>query len=221
MALDLVDIDGKPFIGVYCKSSEDIVLHPPGLPKNVVKKIGKILEAEPREITIGGSRIIGPLCAMNGHGAVVADFIGSGDAAVLKERGELLEIPHKLNAAGNNILCNHKAALIHVAYPAKIANMIADTLDVEVVKGTIAGIKTVGSVAVAVETGVLCHPRASESDLEMLRDLFKVEVMIGTANYGSPLLGACIIANSKGAVAGTPTTGIELGRIEEGLGLLK
>jgi translation initiation factor 6 (eIF-6) len=33
------------------------------------------------------------------------------------------------------------------------------------------------------------------------------------------MIGACCVANSKGAVAGTPSTGIELGRLEDALGL--
>jgi len=42
---------------------------------------------------------------------------------------------------------------------------------------------------------------------------------VATLNYGTPYLGACAIANSKGAVVGSSSTPIELGRIEDGLGL--
>ena len=44
--------------------------------------------------------------------------------------------------------------------------------------------------------------------------------MIGTVNHGSPVIGSGLIANSKGAIIGNQTTGIEMGRIEEALGFL-
>jgi translation initiation factor 6 len=54
--------------------------------------------------------------------------------------------------------------------------------------------------------------------MDLLRETLHVPVAITTANYGSALVGACMVANSKGAVVGSKTTPIELGRIEEGLG---
>jgi len=47
-----------------------------------------------------------------------------------------------------------------------------------------------------------------------------VPVNIGTINYGFPLVGSSLLANTKGYVAGLETTGIELGRIEEALGFI-
>ena len=43
--------------------------------------------------------------------------------------------------------------------------------------------------------------------------------MIGTINHGVPFIGSGLVANSKGALVGDLTTGIELGRIEEALNL--
>ena len=96
---------------------------------------------------------------------------------------------------------------------------IEDALDVEVMRGTIAGLKTVGSAAVITNRGGICHPKVKDEELEFLNSLFKIDIVLGTANYGTPLVGACIIANSKGAITGNTTTGIELGRIEDGLKL--
>jgi translation initiation factor 6 len=41
--------------------------------------------------------------------------------------------------------------------------------------------------------------------------------MIGTINHGVPLIGSGLVANTKGAIVGNLTTGIELGRIDEAL----
>jgi translation initiation factor 6 len=55
----------------------------------------------------------------------------------------------------------------------------------------------------------------------MLEELFDLPVDIGTSNYGTQMVGSGLIANSKGYVAGSKTTGHELGRIEDALDLLE
>ena len=57
-------------------------------------------------------------------------------------------------------------------------------------------------------------------EMAVVRDLLKVPVRNTTANYGTAQIGACLIANTRGAVIGSKTTPIEMGRIEEGLGYL-
>ena len=54
-----------------------------------------------------------------------------------------------------------------------------------------------------------------------LEDIFDVKVMIGTVNHGVPLIGSGLVANTKGAIIGDLTTGIEMGRIEEALDFLE
>jgi len=65
----------------------------------------------------------------------------------------------------------------------------------------------------------LCHPRTTESELKEISSFFKVPASVATLNYGTPYLGACAVANSKGAYIGFKSTPIELGRLEDGLGL--
>jgi len=81
-------------------------------------------------------------------------------------------------------------------------------------------VNTVGSACVATNRGVLCHPKTSEDELEMLASLFGVPAAIGTLNYGVARVGACMIANSKGAAIGSKSTPIELGRVEDALDLI-
>ena len=102
----------------------------------------------------------------------------------------------------------------------KSIKKIRDTLKVPVVHGTIAGLKTVGMAAVATNKGLLCHPKVSDDEKMHLEKIFKVPVMIGTVNHGSPVIGSGLVANTKGAIIGNLTTGIEMGRIEEALGFL-
>ncbi len=167
--------------------------------------------------TVGGANVVGALVAMNAQGAVVTGFAGSDELRALRGLSVLV-LPHRLNAAGNNILCNDRGALVHPGYDDRTVRQIGDALRTEVVRGTIAGMRTTGSAGVATNKGVLAHPHATEPELKLIQEVLKVPAMITTANYGTAQVGACLVANSKGAVVGGRTTPIELGRIEEGLG---
>jgi len=91
---------------------------------------------------------------------------------------------------------------------------------VPVERGDLAGVRTVGTAAVANNTGVLCHPKATDEELDALEDALDVRADVGTINYGAPLVGSGLIANDAGYVIGEDTTGPELGRIEDALGYL-
>lgn len=182
------------------------------------RAIGEALGVRPVVTTIGGANVVGSLLSMNSRGAVVTGFATPEEVRVLQDL-EVLVLPHRFNAAGNNVLCNDRGALVHPGYDERTVRTIGEALGVEAVRGTVAGMRTVGSAGVATNKGVLAHPHATERELGVLRDVLKVAAMITTANYGTGQVGACLVANSRGAVVGTRTTPIELGRIEEGLGL--
>jgi translation initiation factor 6 len=124
-----------------------------------------------------------------------------------------------LNAAGNDILVNDYGGIVHPKMKKDVIKAISKTLKVPIHRGTIANLKTVGMCAIATKKGLLCHPRVSEEEKKLLEKVFDVNIMIGTVNHGVPLIGSGLTANTKGAVVGSLTTGIELGRIEEALNL--
>ena len=74
--------------------------------------------------------------------------------------------------------------------------------------------------AVVTNKGCLCHPKVTDEEKNLLKKVFDVNVMIGTVNHGVPMIGSGLVANTKGAIIGNLTTGIEMGRIEEALGFL-
>jgi len=45
-------------------------------------------------------------------------------------------------------------------------------------------------------------------------------MMVGTVSFGSPFVGAGLVASNSGAYVGSDTTGPELNRIEDALGLI-
>jgi translation initiation factor 6 len=211
-----LEVNGNPYIGVFCASNEDLLLLDRAVPKPAVRTIAEALDARAVQTTIAHSSVIGSLVAMNSNGILASPFIEEGEVEAVGE--PVYPLPHRLSAVGNNVLCNDHGALVHPGYNDDALAFISEALGVPAARGTVAGVKTVGAVAVATNKGVLCHPHARAAEMDLLKETLGVPVAITTANYGSGLVGACMVANTKGAVVGAKTTPIELGRIEEGLG---
>jgi len=210
-------IESHPYIGVFSACSEELVVIPP-IDGEVFEEA---LECPVVKTTIGGTRVNGSLMGLNSKGAVVSDIIEEREIENLLDHVNVTVIPDPQNALGNNILMNDHGALIHPEIGDDAKEAIAKELDVEVKSGTIAGVKMVGSVAVATNKGLICHPHVDDEEIEILEELFNVPVSKATANHGSGWIGTCLVANTIGAVIGNRTTPIEMGRIEEGLRYLE
>ena len=220
MAIRQVDVNGNPYIGVVCAASEDLCLAPYEAREDHVKLLEDTLGTPVVRMTMGGTSLVGTMVAMNNRGVVVGDIVTEEEMEVLTQHREVLVIHGRLNCAGNLIMTNDSKAWVHPRIAKDVRGDIAEVLDVEVAEGDIAGMGVVGSVGCATNKGVLVHPKVRPDELEALKGFFGIHVDIGTLNYGSPMIGACTVANSKGAVTGTQSTGIELGRLEEALGLI-
>jgi len=214
-----LDFNGNPYVGVYAAVNEQLLVVGPEVPKRTARSMAEALEVRLVETTVAGAGVVGSLLAMNSSGAVVSGLV---EAPELRRLGlpKAAAIEDRLNAAGNNILCNDSGAVVHPGFEDNAIRAISDALAVPVERGTIAGIRTVGSAGIATNKGALCHPHAKEEEIEFLRRVLKVPVSPSTANYGTAQVGACLVANTRGAIIGSRTTPIELGRIEEGLGYL-
>ena len=211
-----LEVAGNPYIGVMCAANDELCVAPRHLTKSMVRQISEALDARVVQTSVSHSSVVGRLVAMNSNGTLVTPFIEPEEIDAIGDSAHPL--PHRLSAVGNNVLCNDYGAVVHLGYDQDALDFISDALGVRAVRGTVAGIRTVGSVAIATNKGVLCHPHAQPEEIAVLKDTLRAPVVITTANYGQGHVGACIVANSHGAVVGARTTPIELGRIEEGLG---
>lgn len=215
-----VDIYDTPIIGVFATCTEDIVLVPPLTNPETCAILEDSLDVRVVETLVNGSVVIGALSKGNSNGFL---FSHGTDARELQElTGVQVEIlPDKLNAVGNIVLANDSAALVHPELSDRSIEAIARTLKVEVYRGTIAGMKNVGMAGVVTNKGLLVHPKVTPSEREILEKIFDLPVNIGTTNFGTQMLGSGLLANSKSYLAGSETTGPELGRIEEALGFIE
>jgi len=217
--LKLSSYNGVEFVGVYSIANEEFGLAPNDAEKTLIDDIEEALGVKVTRSTIAGTNLLGALIAMNSYGAVVTSMASDPEVELLSKHLRVARIEDKLNAAGNNILVNDNGAIVNPEVTEETLKIIEETLQVEVAPMMIAGHKTVGSVCAATNKGVLCHPDTTKSEFDMIKSVMKVPAAIGTLNYGSPMLGASIVANSKGGAVGFRSTPIELGRVEDALNL--
>lgn len=210
---------GNPNIGVYAAANESLAFLSADSSPELERAVGEALGVKTIKVTVAGAHVIGSLMAMNSNCAVVTGLADAREVEVIEAEIPCFLLDDSLNAAGNNILVNDHGAIVSPEYGHAVAKPLSDALGVEVVFSSIAGCNTVGSICRATNKGCVCHMDASDEELDLIKDVLKVEPVRTSVNHGSRVLGAGIVANSKGAVVGDETTPIEMGRIEEGLGL--
>ncbi|CAN1238563.1 Eukaryotic translation initiation factor 6-2 [Linum grandiflorum] len=168
--------------------------------------------------SIGGTRIIGRLCA--GKNLYVLVLMVHACAELQHLRNSLPDsvvvqrIEERLSALGNCIACNDHVALAHTDLDRETEEMIADVLGVEVFRQTIAGNILVGSYCTFSNRGGLVHPHTSIEDLDELSTLLQVPLVAGTVNRGSEVIAAGMTVNDWTAFCGSDTTATELSVIE-------
>jgi translation initiation factor 6 len=213
---------GSSSVGVFAAATDDAVLVRNDVEDDLREELEDELAVPVIPTTIGGSSTVGALCVGNSRGLLVSNRITEAERETIADVVDLpiTELPGKINAAGNVVLANDSGAYVHPDLSREAVQAAEDGLDVPVERGELASLRTVGTAAVATNDGVLCHPKATDGELDFLEELLDVYADIGTINYGGPLVGSGLVANAFGYVAGRDTTGPELGRIEDALGYL-
>ena len=214
-------VEGNSFIGIVATANESIAILPtiPAI-DSLIPLVKETLGVEKViQTSVDGSYLVGAFVSMNSNGAVVYPLMNESEINSIKKVLPVAILTDRYNAAGNNILVNDNGALVHPSFNDATLEMISKTLDVPAKRGTVAGFHTVGSAAVATNKAAICHPHTTEKEIEVMEEILQVEVSLCTANYGSGLLGACMMANTKGAILGEESTPIEMGKVEEGLKL--
>jgi len=212
----LLAIRGVPLIGLYIRATEDFAVL--GVrDERAENYLREELEVDVVVTTISGSELVGALACANSKGILVSDQITEKEKERLSKLFDVHIVRTPMTCLGNVVCVNDRGAVIHPEADEEIISAVRDFLDVEVVKGTIGGIKTVGMAAVVTNRGGLLNPNASEWEVKKVEEVMGVEVGTGTVNFGSDMVGTGLVANSKGYVVGKDTTGFELGIIEESL----
>jgi len=215
------DVLGSPNIGVYCFCAENLAIFPLGVTAKKMRRFAEALGVETCSTNIGGCRLLGALVAGNSNGVVLPHFSEQHEIQVIRSHSELnvQVIQEKRNALGNMILANDNGAVADLRLPKTTLEAVSDVLGVEVVTGEILGLPCIGAFATSTNNGVLAHPSIREDEKRKIQEVLKVPVGTGTINGGVPYVRIGMIANSKGAVVGSSTTGPELMAITRTFGI--
>ncbi|MFW6437336.1 MAG: translation initiation factor IF-6 [Halococcoides sp.] len=214
---------GSTYVGVYARATDEYLLVRPGADADLTDALGDELGVPVVETTIGGAGTVGALATGNENGLLVTSRATERERERLADAVDrpVVELPGRINAAGNVVLANDNGAYVHPDLSRDAVQAVADALAVPVERGALAGVQTVGTAAVATDRGVLAHPQATDAELDRLEDVLDVPADVGTINYGGPLVGSGLVANENGYVVGRDTSGPELGRIESALGYIE
>jgi len=212
LAVYLTSIIGSASIGVYTLATEKFVLIPKMVPQDKAEKTAEWLKTKLIHTSVGGSLLGGALACANSNGIILSPFVRQEELDAIKAgfEGNITIMESRKTAFGNLVLANDKGAVVDPRMKDFIRKQVSDSLGVEVVSGTIAGLTYVGSLAVATNKGVLAHPQLKEEEKKLLESVLKVPVDVGTINCGIPYVGTGLIANTNAAVAGSLTTGPEM-----------
>ena len=220
MAISTGDILGHSQVGVYLSVIDDVLFYPRSLDGASIEMLTQSFEMEMHPFLVGGSSLLGSLLSGNEKGIAVADIATEEDLDELTSFSDVVVLESGVNAAGNLIECNAHGAVVSPVVPDKGVEMISDVLGVDAMHSKVAGHDTVGSMLVANGNGVLAHPDITREEAETIESVMKVPVMVGTVTFGSPFVGAGCTASDTHALVGSGSTGPELNRIEDALGLI-
>ena len=224
MALLQRDLFNSPYAGVFCATNDVLTLVPPGIPEDDIAAISEALETTIESVTIGGSRVVGTLVAMNSQGLLVSNIVTSREIEKLEKivsnfNLRLGIISDRSNAIGNNFLVNDNGGFCNERLGSMTRELAEEVLGIEIIPQSLNQMDTLGMISCVTNKGGICHPDITAQDQEAMKKILDVHIMEGTVNFGMPLVGAGVVATTKGAVCSRQSTGVELGRIEEALSL--
>jgi translation initiation factor 6 (eIF-6) len=147
----LQDIYRSPNIGIFLKANDRVLLVPKGLAPSKCEKLGEDLGVSVVPASIAGSRLLGPLAAMNNNG-VLLSHLAEPDEMREIARGtglNVVRLDSKYTALGNLIAANDKHALVSPIIDSNAAGQVKDVLGTEVERMAIQEYVQVGALVVA------------------------------------------------------------------------
>ena len=209
----LLSFYGDPNIGLYARASDKIVL----LGRTMERwkgELEKYLGAPCKLVTISETDFVGLFSVFNSNGIILPKIVKEKELKeIVNWFDNVLVLKGKYTAVGNLISTNDKGGIVSRLITKKEKKLVEDTLGVELIYGKVVGTDIVGSVGLATNKGCLLHRDTTEEEAELISSVLKVDVDIGTVNFGSPFVSSGIIANSFGAVIGDKSSGPEIDRI--------
>jgi translation initiation factor 6 len=212
MGLHLVELYRSPNIGVFLKANDSFVLVPKGVASSKVEKLATELQVSPCSVSIGGTRLLGPLIAMNNKGILVSHMVEDYEMKEISSKTGLAveRLESKFTAVGNLVVANDHGAVVSPVLEHSAVRQVERSLGTNVHVMTIDRYYQVGAMAVATNAGAAVYPKLDEQQTAEIGKVLNVEAEPSSVNGGIPYVASGLVANSKNAIAGYLTTGPEL-----------
>lgn len=211
---------GNQYIGLFGKANDRVAFLPNDVNKELLYSLRERTGVEIVKTSILESNLIGIYMALGDDVAVVPENILPFEEEILSQYVDVLKIKGRFNAWGNNIIIG-KSIIVNPRMRNEEAKAVEDALGKEVFRKSIAGYSTVGSLVCRNSRGFVIHYKASDEELRFVETALGVKGTRASVNMGNGFVSIGMIANSNGYVVGEGTTGVEIARIEEGLGYLR
>lgn len=210
-------LGGSPYLGVYVRLGPAGAILPPSAPVSFQREIERLFGLPTVRLTVADSELLGAMVAMNSHGAALPQDVDLQEVSAIRSILPPHPVRSRHNAIGNNVLVNDLGAVANPEFSDEAIGQLQRALGVPVRRGTIAGLSTVGMAAVATNLGVVAHPKLTAREATLLQEALQVPVARSTANFGVPVLGACLVATDRAILTGRLTTPVEIVHLQDGL----
>ena len=184
MALVQKDLFNSPYAGVFCATNDNLTLVPPGIPTDDMEAISEALGTKLEIITLGGSRVLGTLIAMNNNGILVSNIVTDLELEKFAEISKLHNIefgvlPDRSNAIGNNFLVNDCGGFSNERLGKRAKDKAEDILKIKLTSQSINDMDTLGMIGCITNKGGLYHPDISSSEKGKMEEVFEIKLMEG------------------------------------------
>ncbi|HIH09682.1 MAG TPA: translation initiation factor IF-6 [Candidatus Diapherotrites archaeon] len=210
-------IKSSPYVGVFCTVTEEIALAPhSALPKEV-QTLEQQLGVSVIRANIGNSSLLGVLSRGLGRKIAASSIIEDIEVSGLESQGiEVLKLGG-FTSTGNLIALNRNGGIASPLIDDEGLDELKGFFGIKFERMKVADNDLAGASLTVTNKGLIAHPNIREKEFERVQKILKVGGRTTTANYGDLFVGNSVIANTKGAIAGQNTSGIELSKIDEGL----
>lgn len=207
----------SPYVGIFCSLTEELGIVPQAALPKEIKLLEKELDINIVKTNLGQTSLTGILSTGIKKKIVVSNITENDEIKKLEKEGLEIMVLEGLTSTGNLIALNKNGGIVSPWVKEKPVKDLGDFFKIKLEKMRIADNEVPGASITVTNKGFICHPNISEKDFSKLEKVFGVKGIATTANYGDLFVGNSVIANTTGVMVGSLTSGIELGKIDEGL----
>jgi translation initiation factor 6 len=212
LGIHLLDIYRSPNIGIFLKANDKHLLVPKGLATTKSERLAEALGVSICYTSLAGSRLLGPLAAMNNNGILVTRIAEDYEIKEIAAQTGLpvARLDSKYTSVGNLIAGNDRGAVVSPIVEERTMDQVSDVLGTELLKMGFHEYALVGAMMAATNRGAAVYPKLNDEEVARINDVLAVEAYPTSVNGGVPFVSSGLVANSQNAIVGNLTTGPEL-----------